>query len=171
MYVSRKTISNWENDRGTPDLQSLMTLSELYQVPLSYFSDEINDLSVKSPTKHLDKIITKFSYFLNLLLIVLLIANFFLLETEHLFWVTPIAILNFCVFITFYQGWYNFTNKIILKKILTISIILFILSSLLSFGIQAGYEIKNNPAIILGVFIHSLTITVSIDLLLFGYKN
>ncbi|MGT2935982.1 helix-turn-helix domain-containing protein [Streptococcus castoreus] len=34
MYVSRQTISNWENNKTYPDIQSLITLSNLFQVTL-----------------------------------------------------------------------------------------------------------------------------------------
>ena len=34
MYVSRQTISNWENDKSYPDIQSLLLLSELFDVSL-----------------------------------------------------------------------------------------------------------------------------------------
>lgn len=30
IFVSRQTISNWENDRTYPDVQSLLILSQLY---------------------------------------------------------------------------------------------------------------------------------------------
>ena len=32
--VSRQTISNWENNKSYPDIVSLITLSELYQISL-----------------------------------------------------------------------------------------------------------------------------------------
>lgn len=34
MYVSRQTISNWENDKSYPDIQSLLCLSNLFNVSL-----------------------------------------------------------------------------------------------------------------------------------------
>ena len=34
IYVSRQTISNWENDRSYPDVKSLLLLSSLFQVSL-----------------------------------------------------------------------------------------------------------------------------------------
>lgn len=33
-YVSRQTISNWENDKSYPDVNSLVLLSEIFQVSL-----------------------------------------------------------------------------------------------------------------------------------------
>lgn len=34
VYVSRQTISNWENDKNYPDVNSLLRLSEVFQVPI-----------------------------------------------------------------------------------------------------------------------------------------
>lgn len=32
VYVSRQTISNWENDKSYPDVNSLVLLSEIFQM-------------------------------------------------------------------------------------------------------------------------------------------
>ena len=34
VYVSRQTISNWENDKSYPDVTSLVLLSEIFQISL-----------------------------------------------------------------------------------------------------------------------------------------
>ena len=34
VYVSRQTISNWENDKSYPDVNSLVLLSEIFQTSL-----------------------------------------------------------------------------------------------------------------------------------------
>lgn len=34
IYVSRQTISNWENDKSYPDVNSLLMLSEVFQISL-----------------------------------------------------------------------------------------------------------------------------------------
>lgn len=34
VYVSRQTISNWENDKSYPDVSSLVLLSEIFQISL-----------------------------------------------------------------------------------------------------------------------------------------
>ena len=35
VYVSRQTISNWENDKSYPDVHSLVLLSEIFQISLA----------------------------------------------------------------------------------------------------------------------------------------
>lgn len=42
LYISRQTLSNWENNRTLPDIHSLTLLSELYYVSL-------DELTSKSP--------------------------------------------------------------------------------------------------------------------------
>ena len=34
VYVSRQTISNWENDKSYPDVNSLVLLSEVFNLSL-----------------------------------------------------------------------------------------------------------------------------------------
>lgn len=34
VYVSRQTISNWENDKSYPDVKSLMLLSEIFEISI-----------------------------------------------------------------------------------------------------------------------------------------
>ena len=34
IYVSRQTVSNWENDKSYPDVNSLVLLSEVFRVSL-----------------------------------------------------------------------------------------------------------------------------------------
>lgn len=34
VYVSRQTISNWENDKSYPDVNSLVLLSEIFHISL-----------------------------------------------------------------------------------------------------------------------------------------
>lgn len=34
VFVSRQTISNWENDKNYPDIKSLVLMSEIFQVSL-----------------------------------------------------------------------------------------------------------------------------------------
>ncbi|WP_122645048.1 helix-turn-helix transcriptional regulator [Enterococcus mediterraneensis] len=35
IFVSRQTISNWENGKGQPELENLLLLSELYQISIN----------------------------------------------------------------------------------------------------------------------------------------
>lgn len=51
IYVSRQTISNWENDKTYPDVQSLILLSNLFEVPI--------DTLIKGDVETMTKIINE----------------------------------------------------------------------------------------------------------------
>ena len=79
MFVSRQTISNWENDKSYPDIQSLLLLSNLFEVSLDKLvkgdiekmTEIINEKDIKE-MEHYSKIMT-----LGLVLIVILTAPLF----------------------------------------------------------------------------------------------
>ena len=48
VYVSRQTISNWENDKSYPDVNSLVLLSEIFQISLDNLIK--GDIEVMSQT-------------------------------------------------------------------------------------------------------------------------
>lgn len=48
LYVSRQTVSNWENDKSLPDIVSILKMSELYDVSL--------DILLKGDVKLMEKI-------------------------------------------------------------------------------------------------------------------
>lgn len=51
IYVSRQTISNWENNRSYPDIQNLMMMSVLFNVSL----DELVNADVDVMKKEIDR--------------------------------------------------------------------------------------------------------------------
>ena len=72
IHVSRQTISNWENGRNLPDINSLILISEIYAISL----DELMKGNPKM-VKQLDKKIKKgkFFYFLVVVIAVLILLN------------------------------------------------------------------------------------------------
>ena len=51
VYVTRQTVSNWENDKNYPDINSLVLLSSLFGVSL--------DVLVKGDLKEMEEMIKK----------------------------------------------------------------------------------------------------------------
>nr|WP_232844719.1 helix-turn-helix transcriptional regulator [Enterococcus innesii] len=47
LNVSRQSISKWENDRGYPDYDNLILLSQLYEVSIGELLDENEKLKKK----------------------------------------------------------------------------------------------------------------------------
>lgn len=78
VFVSTKSISNWENDRNFPDIESLVRLAKLYNLSLDSLllegSDIMNNIKKKEKAYQLQKVsligpqLTNFILFLMLLL-------------------------------------------------------------------------------------------------------
>lgn len=78
VFVSTKSISNWETDRNFPDIESLVRLAKLYNLSLDSLllegSDIMNDIKKKEKAYQLQKVsligpqLTNFILFLMLLL-------------------------------------------------------------------------------------------------------
>ena len=81
LHVSRQTISSWENERSYPDIASLIALSDYYQLSLDELLKEDNgmadDLARKERALKEAQRIWLMSYVVNLLLLLLLLADRF----------------------------------------------------------------------------------------------
>ena len=53
--VSRQTISNWENEKTYPDIRSVVTLSDLYNVSLDYLLKEREETSMTPYLNYLEE--------------------------------------------------------------------------------------------------------------------
>ena len=72
IHVSRQTISNWENGRNLPDINSLILISEIYAISL----DELMKGDPKMVKKLDEKIKRgKFFYFLVIVIGVIVLLN------------------------------------------------------------------------------------------------
>jgi len=54
LFVTRQTISNWENNRSTPDIDTLIKLSDLYQIDLETLLKPETNLPPSSILAHFD---------------------------------------------------------------------------------------------------------------------
>lgn len=54
IFVTRQTVSNWENEKNYPDIKSLVLMSEIFQVSLDHF--------IKGDLKTMQKEINKEEY-------------------------------------------------------------------------------------------------------------
>ena len=114
LYVSRKTVSNWENGRSQPSFQTLNILSKLYGISV----DNLLNGRIKKPSKTVLA-----SYCLNIVLLI----SYYLIIIYHLNIVTYIKLLipvNLFFLIINYKKWrYAVKNKLALVAILFISFI------------------------------------------------
>lgn len=81
VFVSRQTISNWENDKNYPDLKSLVLLSEVFQVSLDQLvKGDLEKMKVEIDSQEYTRFQND-STILTLLFVVLLIAPIPLVRT------------------------------------------------------------------------------------------
>lgn len=76
VYVSRQTISNWENNKSYPDINSIVLLSEIFEISIDYLikgdveqmKKEINSEDVK-----------KLNFYATMMAILILVATILLM--------------------------------------------------------------------------------------------
>jgi transcriptional regulator with XRE-family HTH domain len=81
-HVTRQTISNWENERSTPDLESLVQLSKLYKIDLNELlavtsteiSPTISETKEESRGSKRSMLAFIFFYLSNIILVILSLA-------------------------------------------------------------------------------------------------
>lgn len=85
IYVSRQTISNWENDKSYPDINSLVLLSEIFHVSL----DQLIKGDVKTMKKQINQADQKNFNHLSRIFTAMLLATM----------ITPIPLAHFLSYI------------------------------------------------------------------------
>lgn len=74
VYVSRQTISNWENDKSYPDVHSLVLLSEIFHISLDkLIKGDIDIMKEIVQKEEVDKF-TRLSKIYTVLLVVLIVS-------------------------------------------------------------------------------------------------
>lgn len=91
VFVSRQTISNWENDKSYPDVNSLVLLSEVFQISLDKLIK--GDIGIMKTV--IKEEIVKFKYY-NKIYIMSLIA-IMILTTPLIMWLNYWAFIPICV--------------------------------------------------------------------------
>lgn len=89
IYVSRQTISSWENDKTYPDVQSLLILSEVFGTTI----DELIKGDVQTMNEMIDRDVTTFKR-LGLVMtafLLLVICVLVLLSAQMVIWDWPLA--------------------------------------------------------------------------------
>lgn len=88
VYVSRQTISSWENDKTYPDVQSLLLLSEIFGTSV----DSLIKGDVDTMTKTIEKDALTFKRlgFVMLVFLLLMIAALVWLSAQLVVWDWPV---------------------------------------------------------------------------------
>ena len=95
IYVSRQTISNWENEKSYPDVNSLILLSEVFQTSI--------DKLIKGDIEIMKEKIKKLNYYGNIFCVHLAIT--ILSAVPLFFWLEQLAFIPFGILFVITMYW------------------------------------------------------------------
>lgn len=131
LHVSAKTISSWENGRSFPDISTLVSISDLYQIPLDQLLREDQDIvqhyeTISKQAQRYQKYF-QITYFLNILLILAIWAVQITSSNSKqiLAWLFLALVVNLVVMATHYpdyRTWINGTAHRLLLILLAVGL-------------------------------------------------
>lgn len=115
LHVSRKTVSGWENGRSYPDVNLLISISDIFHISVD---DLIRDDRMLSYYAEKERQTTK----MQLISRITYILNFFLLGASylHIFFIpgfrspliSILLIVNVIISLSLFDGWSKFKRKV-----------------------------------------------------------
>ncbi len=100
IYVSRQTISNWENEKSYPDVNSLVLLSEVFKTSIdNLIKGDIENMKEKINEQE----IKKFNYYGNIFTVHLVIT--LLSAVPLFFWLERLAFIPFGILFVITMYW------------------------------------------------------------------
>ncbi len=131
LHVSAKTISSWENGRSFPDISTLVSISDLYQISLDQLLREDQDIvqhyeTISKQAQRYQKYF-QITYFLNILLILAIWAvQITSSNSKHILaWLFLALVVNLVVMATHYpdyRTWINGTAHRLLLILLAVGL-------------------------------------------------
>ncbi|GEK28943.1 helix-turn-helix domain-containing protein [Furfurilactobacillus siliginis] len=132
LFVSRKTVSSWENGRSYPDIHTLIMISDRYNLTLDVLlREDVNMLEKYDQDRRLsqrDEKLFKISYWLNVPLILLTYATFVLPEIPFHAFLTLSSAVVFFVLVTHLP----ITERKLRKRVSGLSVLFFVALLLLT---------------------------------------
>lgn len=159
LLVSRKTISSWENDRSSPDLETLSRLSVIFNITLDDFlHQDITEIK-NSKTKYY---ISLLIYIIMLILTLLSYLRFFGIKTIILY-PSIINIAFSVIYLFLFNDWARFKQKKKLILLLVSSFAFLIFNSVITiFNRYLFNSFSNSPSYNLGILLGALITIISI---------
>lgn len=159
LLVSRKTISSWENDRSSPDLETLSRLSVIFNITLDDFlHQDITEIK-NSKTKYY---ISLLIYIIVLILTLLSYLRFFGIKTIILY-PSIINIAFSIIYLFLFNDWARFKQKKKLILLLVSSFSFLIFNSVITiFNSYLFNSFSNSPSYNLGILLGALITIISI---------
>lgn len=159
LLVSRKTISSWENDRSSPDLETLSRLSVIFNITLDDFLHQDITKIKNSKTKYY---ISLLIYIIVLILTLLSYLRFFGIKTIILY-PSIINIAFSIIYLFLFNDWARFKQKKKLILLLVSSFAFLIFNSVITiFNNYLFNSFSNSPSYNLGILLGALITIISI---------
>lgn len=103
IYVSRQSISNWENDKNYPDINSLIRLSEVFHISLDIlikgdWEKMKKEISGKD-RKNFDKLSNIYAVMFGLLILTPMPLLYFFDKVGMMIWVTLAVVSMYVAFL------------------------------------------------------------------------
>ena len=187
LHVSAKTISSWENGRSFPDISTLVSISDLYQISLDQLLREDQDIvqhyeTISKQAQRYQKYF-EITYFLNILLILAIWAvQITSSNSKHILaWLFLALMVNLVVMATHYPDYHNWINGTAHRLLLILlavglSAVLLVLSFDGAASLNTAREASNRSVVSLigfyiGLLIKPLTEAFSIIFAIFGFAE
>lgn len=159
LLVSRKTISSWENDRSSPDLETLSRLSVIFNITLDDFLHQDITKIKNSKTRYY---ISLLIYIIVLILTLLSYLRFFGIKTIILY-PSIINIAFSVIYLFLFTDWARFKQKKKLILLLVSSFAFLIFNSVITiFNSYLFNSFSNSPSYNLGILLGVLITIISI---------
>ncbi|KLI77048.1 MULTISPECIES: helix-turn-helix domain-containing protein [Lacticaseibacillus] len=185
LHVSAKTISSWENARSFPDVGTLVSISDFYNISLDQLLREdftmMEHYETISKQAQRDKWYFKITYYLNVIFVLSTLALKTIpnnLETASR-WVLLASIINLMVLATHYPNYHAWiegkSRRILLGIFLALGIIFLIMQISISGFVPRLYPGTNHLTYLVGFYIgtllRSLLWVFSICFMIFGFAE
>lgn len=136
LHVSRKTVSGWENGRSYPDINLIISISDIFHISVDDLIRDDHMLSYYAEQEHRSRKLRKASCTSYVLGIILLAASYL-----HVFFIpgfkssliSIFLIANIITSISLFNNWAKFKNKLVLFELLTTFIFFLSVNVLLNF--------------------------------------
>lgn len=178
LYVSRKTISSWENERTYPDIKSLIKISKLFNISLDYLliddCDLVQEYTNQSKVRWKNHKINTTAYFINILIIIIFHIGIVPPVILTIPYITLFLLFNIIVWMI------TFNNRNVFKKNKVIFWISLIIIFLIEFPIRLSKypdiindlnDLFSNESVLggfIGVVLKTIIISFGIVIIFFG---
>lgn len=159
LLVSRKTISSWENDRSSPDLETLSRLSSIFNITLDELLHQDITKVKNSKIKHYTII---FIYIMVFIFTLLSYLRFFGIKSIIVY-PSFINILFSVIYLFLFNDWARFRQKKKLVLLLVSSFSFLLFNAVITiFNNYLFNSFSNSPSYNLGILLGVLITIISI---------